>query len=299
MNWDAIKPIMVLIFTSALKIFGGVLMAHGWISGGAGMEAFMGAGMTAGGAFWSWWVQSGHLQAAAYLKKLTSTATQAAAIEVAKRLPISSTPSAAVQTAKAAANVTEPAVMAKDAAAKDAAAKAIPIILLALLLGSLAPGDARAQTKPRLTGNIVNDIAAANAPTSAVGASPSISPQALMQKIMTLAGPDLTYTAALAAKANTNASGVRLKCVQAIQALNSQVTGVGLTDADGKPLTMPDSPHIFTDLEIAAEGIDSLSPTGPLFTSCAGAAALAGMNVLAFINALVTGTTAAAIVVPK
>jgi hypothetical protein len=38
-----------------------------------------------------------------------------------------------------------------------------------------------------------------------------------------------------------------------------------------------------------AEVVDNLSPQGPLFVSCAGAAQLAKTNVLTFINAAVTG----------
>jgi hypothetical protein len=40
---------------------------------------------------------------------------------------------------------------------------------------------------------------------------------------------------------------------------------------------------------LLAETIDNLSPTGPLFTSCAGAAEMAKMSVLRFINTAVTG----------
>lgn len=173
-------------------------------------------------------------------------------------------------------------------------------ILLATVALSLLAGPAMAQ-KPRLTGDIVADTKANFAGTSAAapGSVSGIKPLELIQKIAAIAAPDLSYAAALATKANTNGSQVRLKCVQAIQDLNKQISGTGLTDSTGAALTMPAEPHIFTDLEMTAEGIDSLSPTGPLFTSCAGAAALAGMNVMAFINALVTGTAAAALVVPK
>jgi hypothetical protein len=156
MNWEAIKPLAVLIFTSLLKIVGGVLMTHGVISAGPGLETFTGVAMTAGGAVWSWWVQSGHLQAAAYLKKLTDTATQAAAIEVAKRMP-----SAAITGAA------EPAKAAVEKAGTPTLVPPItPLVLLAVLaLAALTwPGDASAQGLPKirpLTGNIVNDIAAA------------------------------------------------------------------------------------------------------------------------------------------
>lgn len=114
MNWEAMKPLAVLIFTSLLKIGGGALVAHGVVSAGPGLETLTGAAMTAGGAFWSWWVMTGHVQAAAYLKKLTDTATTAAAVAVAQRM--------------APAAVTGAADAAKAAAGPIAAASADPAI---------------------------------------------------------------------------------------------------------------------------------------------------------------------------
>jgi hypothetical protein len=114
MNWDAIKPFVTLMFTSVLKVAGGALVTHGLISAGPGLEAFSGAAVAAGGAFWSWWVQDGHVQAEAYLKKLTDTATQAAAIEIAKKMQPASVTGAA-DTAKAVVTITHPDVMAADA----------------------------------------------------------------------------------------------------------------------------------------------------------------------------------------
>lgn len=289
MNWEAIKPLAVLIFTSLLKIIGGALMAHGLLTAGVSYETFIGVATTAGGAVWSWWVQSGHLQAAAYLKKLTDTATQAAAIEVAKKM--------------APASVTGAAQDAKTAVAVAAVAKVL-IVAFALSI-FLANGSAMAQIKlraPAVTGNPAADLKtdlSGGTSTSSTGANGLLTPDALIKKIIALSSPDLAYAAAMATAANTNAATVRLGCVKAIQTLNAQASGASLKNPDGSPMTMPAEPHIFTDLETIAEGIDSLSPTGPLYTSCAGAAALAQTNVLAFINAVVSGTAAAALVVPK
>lgn len=177
----------------------------------------------------------------------------------------------------------------------------VKVLIAAFALSLFLPMDrAQAQVKLGPVGTKIKaDIDGATQNTAVGAPPPTIKPLELIQKIAAISGPDLIYTAAMATKANTNGSQVRLKCVQAIQDLNKQISGTGLVDSTGAPLTMPTEPHIFTDLEMAAEGIDALSPTGPLFTSCAGAAALAGMNVLAFINAMVAGTAAAAIVVPK
>lgn len=112
--------------------------------------------------------------------------------------------------------------------------------------------------------------------------------QALWQKIVSSSITDLNYAAAMAASANTTTSGVRLQCLKAIIQLNQQASGANLKNPDGSPMVKPD-PHLFTDVEGLAEVVDNLSPQGPLFVSCAGAAQLAKTNVLSFVNAVVTG----------
>jgi hypothetical protein len=52
-------------------------------------------------------------------------------------------------------------------------------------------------------------------------------------------------------------------------------------------------------VEQLAELIDALQPTSPVFVNCAGAAQLASLSVLGFINAVVSGAAGAAIVAPK
>ena len=186
------------------------------------------------------------------------------------------------------------------------------IILAAALI--LAATGAQAQTTTRLrppavTGKPIEDLktdlgiappgSAAPSASPTLGQGGLLTPDQLIKKIIALGAPDLIYAAALATSANTNSATVRLACIKAIQALNTQASGANLKNADGTAMVIPGEPHIFTGLEIIAEGIDSLSPTGPLYTSCAGAAALAQTNVLSFINSIVTGTAAAALVVPK
>lgn len=177
----------------------------------------------------------------------------------------------------------------KDKGPLTSVAKAA--ITVAVLAGSLFAfsGDARAQTRPKLTGNIAADIANATAkPGVALTGNIQQDLQALWQKIVTSSLADLNYAAAMAASANTTTSAIRLQCVKAIIQLNEQASGVNLKNADGTPMVKPD-PHLFTDVESLAEIIDNLSPQGPLFVSCAGAAQLAKTNVLAFVNGVVTG----------
>lgn len=127
----------------------------------------------------------------------------------------------------------------------------------------------------------------------------------LWNKIVGAATPDLTYAVAMASAAAksapsgiTSAAGMRLACLQSIQALNTQSTGATLVGADGKPLTRP-SPSLFTDAETMMEILDAVQPGGPLWTSCAGAAQLAGTSVVAFINALLAGAAGVAALAPK
>lgn len=266
MNWDAIKPLLTLLFTSVMKIAGGALVAHGVLTAGSGLETFMGAASMAGGAFWSWWVQSGHLQAAALLKKLTDTRTQDDAIAVAKQMKP--------------AIVTGAAVTAKVDAA--AAAK-IAAVVAVLLLGAITmptPGYAQ--------GKIDLDPLGLTTKKSQSAATPSKDLQALWTKIVTASNADLAYASALAGSANTASSKVRKQCWDAIVALNDQANGLNLKNPDGTPMVKPE-PHLFTDVESLAEVIDNLSPQGPLFTACAGAAQLAKANTLQFISAVIAG----------
>jgi hypothetical protein len=180
------------------------------------------------------------------------------------------------------------------------AAKAV-IILVLLVAGVFAwPGDVHAQTRklaaPAVTGDLKKDLTMDGQNLGLIPPSLQVTPtgnpgkdlQAVWDKIVNASTTDLTYASKLAASANTPASGVRKQCWDAIITINNQASGLNLKNADGTPMTKPD-PHAFTDVETLAEVIDNLSPSGPLFTACAGAAQLAKTNVLTFVNAVVTG----------
>ena len=147
---------------------------------------------------------------------------------------------------------------------------------------------------PVFTGDVVNDIKSGfkgdpNAPNSIqLTGNIKKDAQAIWDKIVNASDKDLSYASKLAANANTPGSAVRKQCWDAILATNQQANGLNLKDSTGAALPTPD-PKVFTQIEQAAEVIDALSPQGTLFTSCAGAAALAQANVLQFINAAVTG----------
>src|SRR6185312_4811419 len=91
MDWNsiftAVKPIAAQGARDGLRLVGMGLATHGFVQNGAGVEAFVGAGMTLAGLFWGWFTTSGYLQVGALLKKVTAQHTQANAVEAAKALP--------------------------------------------------------------------------------------------------------------------------------------------------------------------------------------------------------------------
>ncbi len=242
MNWDFLKPILAQALRDVLRTAGTILMSHGFIQNGAGVEAFVGAGMTLGGLVWGWWTTSGYMQASELIRKMTTP--PAAGIRI------------------------------------DAIAK---ILLVTFVCSAFLPG-APAMAQAKL--NLPIDPLHLNGTKTTGNASADM--QALWQKIVASSLADLNYAAAMAKQANTATSQVRLQCLNAIITLNEQASGASLKNADGTPMAKPD-PHLFTDVESLAEVVDNLSPQGPLFVGCSGAAQLAKTNVLSFVNAVVTG----------
>jgi len=176
----------------------------------------------------------------------------------------------------------------------------IKVIVVGFLLSGVFIGQVHAQSRriapPAATGNLKNDL---NTDAQNLGLIPQslvVQPtgnvakdlQALWTKIVAASNTDLEYASKLAASANTPASSIRKQCWDAIITVNNQANGLNLKDAGGAQIPKPD-PHLFTDVETLAEVVDNLSPSGPLFTACAGAAQLAKTNVLTFVNAVVTG----------
>lgn len=283
-----IAPWLSQAARDVLRTLGTYLVAKGVIQNNADLTAFIGAGMTIVGIFWGWFTTSGYLQLAGLLKKITNTSSHADAVKAAEVLP----PAAAVDSAVKAAKVT--AAVAK-------------VVLIAFALSFLVGmPQAMAQVrKPAVTGNLPADIktdlgisAATPAPNLPIdplhlnGSKPTgnvnADMKALWDKIIAADDADLTYAVAMAKAANTPSSAVRLQCLNAILALNQQASGANLKNADGTKMVKPDA-HLISDVESVAEIVDNLSPTGPLFVGCAGAAQLAKTNVLSFVNAAVTG----------
>jgi hypothetical protein len=159
------------------------------------------------------------------------------------------------------------ALIKSAAAGAGDAAKTAGIILLAVAFG----------LSPAFSGRAI--------------AAAALTPQGVAQAIQKASVPDLQYAMKLATAANTVQSKVRLQCYQAIL---GAVSPPGASDLGAEP-----SPHLVTSVEQLAELIDALQPTSPVFVNCAGAAQLANLSVLGFVNAVVTGTVGVAAIAPK
>ena len=154
--------------------------------------------------------------------------------------------------------------------------------------------------RPALTGNPIEDIKAATAPSIAgVKLTGNLHQDALAIRaaIDKAVMADLTYASLMAAHTNTTSSLVRKQCVDALIALKIQLDGTDLKDAQGNLIPKPD-PALVSGVEGVAEIIDALSTTGPLFTNCAGAAQLAKTSTLTLINTIFAGASAFTAIAP-
>ncbi|WP_407155162.1 hypothetical protein [Bradyrhizobium sp. STM 3557] len=297
MNWELVKPWAAQIARDTLRTLGMALASYGIIKDGAGVEAFIGAGMTLAGIFWGWFTTTGYLQIEGLLKKLTATRTAKDAAVAAEVLPHA----AAVDSGS------------KAAAVRSVTGSVATVLLVAFALSFLlaSAGGAMAQAArrpaaaqqqgPVLTGDLIQD--AKNGfkgdPATGVQLTGNLKKDALAvwQKIQQASHDDLVYASLMAGAANTPASKTRKQCWDAIIAINEQANGKGLKNADGTDAAKPD-PSLFSDIETSAEIVDSLSPQGPLYTSCAGAAQLFQANVIQFISAAVAGVAGMAKLAP-
>lgn len=122
-----------------------------------------------------------------------------------------------------------------------------------------------------------------------LGISPTAPLGALWARIVDKDLPaDLTYAKALADAAATPGSKLRSQCYAALLTANQQANGSNLKDGNGNPLAEP-NPNLFSELEKASQVIDNLQPTSPVVSGCAPAAQALKMDVLNFINTIVTG----------
>jgi hypothetical protein len=303
------QMILTVVGTGAVKklaiVVGSMLSAHGLMRGDD-VETFAAAAVALIPILVSFWQDYGKAILISQLEVMKAKSlAQAQLLRLAGEPPVT-IKQIAEQTSRLTLNDTRsiaatlPAEIQRNIDPSPSPAKVVALLTI-VLLGALAwPGAVSAQTRklaaPAVTGNLGKDL---NTDAQNLGIVPKslvVTPtgniaadlQTLWTNIVAASNVDLAYASKLAAGANTPASLVRKQCWDAIVALNAQANGLNLKDASGNPIPKPD-PHLFTDVETLAEVIDNLSPQGPLFVACAGAAQLAKTNVLTFINAAVTG----------
>jgi hypothetical protein len=277
--WTMIGPFLAKFAKQGLQGAGVYLAANGYITSGAGTEAFVGAAMTLLGLFWDWWSASGAIQAEALLKKLTATHKAADALAVAKAMAPASVTGAAVE-AKAETGVSGAAPVGNGAGV------VVKALLLAIGVGLalfLSLPHAFAQTRTlrlpidplKLNGTVLSGDTSKDLKT-------------LWAKIGAASLTDLQYASAMAAQAGTPAAKVRKQCWDGLIAMNEQINGTTLKNADGSAMLKPD-PHLISDVESLAEIVDNLSTQGQLFSACSGAAEMAKMSALQFVTQAIAG----------
>lgn len=173
--------------------------------------------------------------------------------------------------------------------------KVVSALLAAILLGSFA-GDARAQSplpRPRLplTGNIINDIAAAQGkPVAGVTGAPVTDAQNFFNAMLL---PDLQYALKLATAAKNT---ITADCYQSwIDIINTQQTAV--KNADGTDIAMPD-PHVITEFEKIVELRNALQPESPFMVKCSPVASMVKKDITGFIGIVISGGAGLATLVP-
>ncbi len=168
-----------------------------------------------------------------------------------------------------------------------------PLVLAVVIIGGLfsLTSEARAQVQPRLTGNIVRDIAAANP-----ARSPGLTGNPLGDIIGALDVkllPDLQYALKLATASGSKVTG---PCYQAwIDIINVRQKAV--SDDQGAAIPMPD-PHLVTDFEKLVELRNSLQPDSEFMIKCSPVASMVKKDIVGFIGIVISGGAGLATLVP-
>jgi hypothetical protein len=269
--WTAIQPILAQAARDFLRTVGMFLAAHGYITnGGAGVEAFIGAGMTLAGLFWGWFTTSGYLQLAGLLKKLTATKTPADAVKAATVLP---------------------GAAAVDTPSKSAVVKSVTNILLIAFACSLFLASSQAFAQTRRAADPIQQIGdklkAGFTAKTGVQATGDLGFD-LLRMLDAKLLPDLQYAQKLA---DANKNSLTSACWGAwIGVIQTNQTAVQTKNADGTStdIAIPD-PHLITDLERAIDIRNALQPDAPFMRACSPVANLIKTDVMNFIGQVVGG----------
>jgi hypothetical protein len=158
--------------------------------------------------------------------------------------------------------------------------------MFVFLIMMFVPSFAMAQSKPRLPDPL--KVAAELGGAISKPAAPVASPEDLWKKIQAANANDLKYAKALADSVGSPGAKLRSACYGAWIVTIEQAQGVGLKDASGNALTLPD-PHVFSSFEQLAEVAETLQPTGPLMAACAPAWTALKLSAVQFFTMAVSG----------
>lgn len=168
--------------------------------------------------------------------------------------------------------------------------KRIILTITLLLIGSAAHAQVQPRPRPALTGNIVNDIAAANGTKSPFTGAPVTDLQNFFNAKLL---PDLQYAVKLATAAKNDITAV---CYQSwIDIINTQQNAV--KNPDGTDIAMPD-PHVITEFEKLVELRNALQPESPFMRNCSPVASMVKKDIAGFIGIVITGGAGLATLVP-
>ena len=163
------------------------------------------------------------------------------------------------------------------------------IIAIALLMA----GSAEAQTRPKLTGNIVQDIQAAEGKRVSpfTGAAITDIQNFLNAKFL----PDLQYALKLATASKNQ---ITADCYQAwIDIITTQQTAVMDNQTPPQQLAMPD-PHVITEFEKLVELRNALQPESPFMVKCSPVASMIKKDIAGFMGVVVSGGAGIATMLP-
>jgi hypothetical protein len=157
------------------------------------------------------------------------------------------------------------------------------VIFILLLAPSLA--IAQSKTRPPDPLKVAADL---GGPIRRPAAAPMAGPEPLWRKIQAANAADLRYAKALADSVGSPGAKQRSACYGAWIVTIEQAQGVGLKDANGNVLSLPD-PHAFSSFEQFSEVADALQPTGPLTAACAPAWTALRLTAVQFFTLAVSG----------
>jgi len=288
---DKTKTMMLTLATGVIKkgliTLGATAATHGVIASNQ-TETFVAVGMFLIGAGWSFWNDYGKAIVLSQLEVLKAKSLAQAQQARQAGLPPVTTGQIAAQSP-----TLTPTEVAKTVASLPPAVQATvaKVLLAAFALSLFLAGDpAQAQTR-KLTGNLVNDIAAASStPRPALTGSPL---NDLLGALDVKLLPDLQYALKLA---NASGSKVTGPCYQAwIDIINVRQKAVA--DDSGQALPLPD-PHLVTDFEKMVELRNSLQPDSDFMIKCSPVASMVKKDIAGFIGIVISGGAGLATLVP-